>query len=97
MPILIDQQTGMKVDVFVAGGTPLDDAALNRRLPFSPRAGAGTLYVHTPEDVLLQKLRWYRKGGKSRIANGGTWSASCACRGHGSTARISTTARGCSV
>jgi hypothetical protein len=61
---LIDQDTGMKVDVFIAGGTPLDDAALTRRLPFAPRAGAGILYVHTPEDVLLQKLRWYRKGGE---------------------------------
>lgn len=61
---LIDQDTGMKVDVFIAGGTPLDDAALTRRLPFVPRAGASTLYVHTPEDVLLQKLRWYRRGGE---------------------------------
>lgn len=61
---LIDQDTGMKVDVFIAGGTPLDDAALTRRLPFAPRAGAGILYVHTPEDVLLQKLRWYRRGGE---------------------------------
>ena len=61
---LIDQDTGIKVDVFIAGGTPLDDVALTRRQPFSPRAGAGTLYVHTPEDVLLQKLRWYRKGGE---------------------------------
>ena len=61
---LIDQDTGMKVDVFIAGGTPLDDAALTRRLPFAPRPGAGVLYVHTPEDVLLQKLRWYRKGGE---------------------------------
>ena len=22
------------------------------------------LYVHPPEDILLQKLRWYRKGGE---------------------------------
>ena len=61
---LIDQDTGMKVDVFIAGGTPLDESALTRRLPFSPRVGAAMLYVHTPEDVLLQKLRWYRKGGE---------------------------------
>jgi len=61
---LIDQDTGMKVDVFIAGGTPLDDAALARRLPFAPRGDAGILYVHTPEDVRLQKLRWYRKGGE---------------------------------
>jgi len=30
-------------------------------LPASP----GTLHVHPPEDILLQKLRWYRKGGES--------------------------------
>jgi hypothetical protein len=23
-----------------------------------------TLHVHPPEDILLQKLRWYRKGGE---------------------------------
>jgi len=61
---LIDHDTALKVDVFVAGGTPLDDSALARRLPFSPRSVARTLYIHTPEDVLLQKLRWYRKGGE---------------------------------
>lgn len=62
---LIDQDTAVKVDIFVAGGTPLDDAALTRRLPFAPRSVARTLYIHTPEDVLLQKLRWYRKGGET--------------------------------
>jgi hypothetical protein len=24
-----------------------------------------TLHVHPPEDILLQKLRWYRKGGET--------------------------------
>ncbi len=26
--------------------------------------GGRTLHVHPPEDILLQKLRWYRKGGE---------------------------------
>jgi hypothetical protein len=61
---LIDTETALKVDIFVAGGTPLDVEALNRRVAFSPGTIAQTLYVTTPEDVLLQKLRWYRRGGE---------------------------------
>ncbi len=33
-----------------------------------PSVSAGVerpLYVQSPEDVLLQKLRWYRKGGEA--------------------------------
>jgi hypothetical protein len=46
----------LKVDIFVAGGTPLDEQQLTRR--------RRVLHVHPPEDILLQKLRWYRKGGE---------------------------------
>jgi hypothetical protein len=55
---LIHQQTQIKVDLFVAGGTPLDTLQLQRRrrLEVSGRV----VYVHPPEDVLLQKLRWFR-------------------------------------
>jgi len=60
---LIHQASQLKVDLFVAGGTPLDTQQLARRqavdLGFARR-----LYVHPPEDILLQKLRWYRKGGE---------------------------------
>jgi hypothetical protein len=60
---LIHQATQLKVDLFVAGGTPLDARQLARRL--SVDLGEGRrLYVHPPEDILLQKLRWYRKGGE---------------------------------
>lgn len=61
---LIDQETAMKVDLFIAGGTPLDQEALERRLPYEPPTMRRTLYIETPEDVLLQKLRWFRKGGE---------------------------------
>lgn len=60
---LIHQATQLKVDLFVAGGTPLDARQLARRL--SVDLGDGRcLYVHPPEDILLQKLRWYRRGGE---------------------------------
>lgn len=57
------QSTAIKVDLFIAGGTPLDDEQLERR----QRIKIGDtpeqhLYVYTPEDILLQKLRWFRLG-----------------------------------
>jgi len=60
---LIHQATMLKVDVFVAGGTPLDRQQLARRRPVEVRPGE-VLHVHPPEDILLQKLRWYRLGGE---------------------------------
>lgn len=59
---LIHQATQLKVDMFVAGGTPLDEQQLLRRRAVEIAPGR-TLHVHPPEDILLQKLRWYRKGG----------------------------------
>jgi len=60
---LIHHATHLKVDLFVAGGTPLDEQQLRRRREVRLSDGR-TLYVHPPEDILLQKLRWYRKGGE---------------------------------
>jgi hypothetical protein len=60
---LIHQPSQLKVDVFVAGGTPLDEQQLKRRQAVDV-GGGQTLYLHPPEDILLQKLRWFRKGGE---------------------------------
>lgn len=60
---LIHQTTQLKVDLFIAGGTPLDASQLARRLLVDLSDGR-YLYVHPPEDILLQKLRWYRRGGE---------------------------------
>lgn len=60
---LIHQATQLKVDLFVAGGTPLDRRQIARRLAVDLGDGR-LLYVHPPEDILLQKLRWYRLGGE---------------------------------
>jgi hypothetical protein len=61
---LIHQATQLKVDIFVAGGTPIDAQQLHRRLAVEVVPGR-TLHVHPPEDILLQKLHWYRKGGEA--------------------------------
>ena len=58
---LVHQPTQLKVDLFVAGGTPIDHQQLERRLGVDLGAGR-ILYIHPPEDILLQKLRWYKAG-----------------------------------
>jgi len=60
---LIHQATQLKVDLFVAGGTALDGRQIARRQAVDLGDGR-RLYVHPPEDILLQKLRWYRRGGE---------------------------------
>lgn len=60
---VIHQHTSIKIDVFVAGGTPIDLQQLARRRQVNLGRDR-TLYVHPPEDILLQKLRWSRKGGE---------------------------------
>lgn len=58
---VIHRDTMLKVDLFVAGGTPLDAQQLARRQLVDVGGGL-TIHVHPPEDILLQKLRWYRLG-----------------------------------
>ena len=60
---LIHHATQLKVDIFIAGGTPIDEQQLRRRQHVLVGPGR-SLYVHPPEDILLQKLRWYRRGGE---------------------------------
>ena len=60
---LVHYATQLKIDIFVAGGTPLDEQQLARRQAVDLGDGR-ILYVHPPEDILLQKLRWYRQGGE---------------------------------
>ena len=58
---LIHVGTSTKVDLFILGGTPVDEEQMGRR----QRVRVATdpdryLHVYTAEDILLQKLRWYR-------------------------------------
>ena len=54
-----------KVDVFAVKDKPFELSQLSRRkkVPISRRA-ARHVFVSTPEDVVLAKLIWYRKGGE---------------------------------
>ena len=60
---LIHHDTQVKVDLFVAGGTPLDALQLSRRREVDLHGRR--IFVHPPEDILLQKLRWFRAGGET--------------------------------
>ena len=60
---LIHHATGIKVDLFVAG-LLLDVRQLERRRRVHVSADPDRYwFVHSPEDILLQKLLWYRQGG----------------------------------
>lgn len=60
---VIHYGTAIKVDLFMTGGSPLDGQQMDRRqrVPVATDPDAW-LFVYTPEDILLQKLRWYRMG-----------------------------------
>jgi hypothetical protein len=60
---IIHIESSIKVDLFVMGGTPLDKQMMKRRRRVQLESEPGHfLYVYTPEDILLQKLHWYRLG-----------------------------------
>lgn len=61
---LIHLKTMIKVDLFVFSETPLAKQEMARRqiLPI-PGEPTAQLQIASPEDTILQKLLWYRKGG----------------------------------
>ncbi len=59
---IIHLATMFKVDVFVLGRDPLATEEMARRQPYRLGEPARDLYVASPEDVVIQKLDWYRKG-----------------------------------
>jgi hypothetical protein len=60
---LVHLDTMTKVDVFVPKGDPLSTAQIRRRQFVQVGATAReSLPVLSPEDVILQKLRWYDAG-----------------------------------
>jgi hypothetical protein len=60
---VLDERTFMKIDVFVPPRGPLGEGQLQRRRRLELAEGVST-WVLGPEDVLLQKLAWYRLGGE---------------------------------
>ena len=53
-----------KVDLFIKRAEAFDESELNRRLRVEI-GSQGSLYVATPEDIVLRKLAWFRAGGES--------------------------------
>ncbi len=60
---VIDQRSFLKVDVFVPGPGPLGEGQLGRRR-LLVIVGDLEVPVLGPEDIVLQKLRWFRLGGE---------------------------------
>jgi hypothetical protein len=55
--------TAFKVDVFVAGDSPFAREALERRIAILVPGAGRALYFPSAEDIVLQKLQWFRDGG----------------------------------
>ena len=61
---VLDRRTLVKVDVFILPPGPLGEGQLARRRRLTLFPGARSVPVLAPEDVVLQKLRWYVSGGQ---------------------------------
>ena len=62
---LIHLETAYKVDVFIPKRRVFDQLQLERRLPsLIMKNPDRTIYVTSPEDIILSKLEWYRMGGE---------------------------------
>lgn len=63
---VIEYATLDKVDVFIVGDNPWSQMELQRRqqVVLSEDSGASSTFFASPEDVILSKLAWYRRGGE---------------------------------
>jgi hypothetical protein len=61
---VIHLETVQKVDVFVLGSRPVDQEEMRRRRRVAvTQDPERSLYLASAEDIVLQKLDWYRQGG----------------------------------
>lgn len=62
---LIHYETAFKVDVFIRKSRAFDQMQLERRrLSVIATDPEQSVYITSPEDVILSKLEWYRMGGE---------------------------------
>lgn len=62
---LVHYESAFKVDVFIPKRRPFDRSQLERRTPATVATDPErSLYVTSPEDVILSKLEWYHMGGE---------------------------------
>lgn len=63
---LIHYETMFKIDVFILKNRLFDRQAFLRRLEKSvSENGSQRLFFATPEDIILNKLEWYKMGGRT--------------------------------
>jgi hypothetical protein len=63
---VINTRSGFKADLFVHKDQPFERAAFARRLSVQlPDAPDQPIRIHTPEDIILFKLCWYRLGNET--------------------------------
>jgi len=61
---LIHLETVIKIDVFILKEQPYDSEAFARRQPDTlDEESSRKFYLSSPEDIILNKLQWYQKGG----------------------------------
>jgi len=61
----IHAATAFKVDFFIKGPTPFDSEELRRSIRQALDAvGTRTILIKSPEDTILRKLEWFRRGGE---------------------------------
>ncbi len=61
---LIHLETMIKIDVFIVKDQPYDSKALTRRLSDTlDEESSRKFYLSSPEDIILNKLQWYQRGG----------------------------------
>lgn len=61
---LIDNESLGKIDVFILKDEPFNQTEFQRRVPVVVRPPDQTLVLPSAEDIILQKLSWYRQEGK---------------------------------
>jgi hypothetical protein len=60
----IHLSSGFKIDFFILGRGAFDRESFNRRRPIKLDEPEEVLFFYSPEDTVLRKLEWYRKGGE---------------------------------
>lgn len=63
---LVHLETMMKIDVFILKDRSFDQEAFQRRRMdrLDSESSERTYYISSPEDIIINKLEWYNKGGR---------------------------------
>lgn len=63
---MIHLETMLKIDIFIVRARPFDRMAITRPCArfIDEGPGARSYAFHSPEDIILNKLEWYRMGGE---------------------------------